>query len=69
MNGEERAAIRSQTVGTLTATGVTVFMTAEVSEAFPDARFTSERVSFIIDEIILQRSVEIERELPTILAP
>jgi len=55
-------------VGTLTATGVTVFMTAEVSEGFPDVRFTSEKVSFITDEIIIQRYVEIEGELRRVMA-
>jgi circadian clock protein KaiC len=55
-------------VGTLTGTGVTVFMTAEVSEGFPDARFTSEKVSFITDEIIVQRYVEIEGELRRVMA-
>ncbi|MDQ6888045.1 MAG: AAA family ATPase [Gemmatimonadota bacterium] len=55
-------------VGTLTATGVTVFMTAEVAEGFPDARFTSEKVSFITDEIIIQRYVEIEGELRRVVA-
>ena len=55
-------------VGTLTATGVTVFMTAEVSDGFPDARFTSEKVSFITDEIIVQRYVEIEGELRRVMA-
>ncbi len=55
-------------VGTLTATGVTVFMTAEVSEGFRDARFTSENVSFITDEIIVQRYVEIEGELRRVMA-
>jgi len=55
-------------VGTLTATGVTVFMTAEVSEAFREARFTSENVSFITDEIIVQRYVEIEGELRRVMA-
>jgi len=55
-------------VGTLTATGVTVFMTAEVSEGFPDARFTSEKVSFITDEIIVQRYIEIEGELRRVIA-
>ena len=55
-------------VGTLTATGVTVFMTAEVSEAFREARFTSENVSFITDEIIVQRYVEIEGELARVMA-
>jgi len=55
-------------VGTLTATGVTVFMTAEVSEAFREARFTSENVSFITDEIIVQRYIEIEGELGRVMA-
>jgi circadian clock protein KaiC len=55
-------------VGTLTATGVTVFMTAEVSEPFSEARFTSERVSFITDEIIVQRYVEIEGQLRRVMA-
>jgi circadian clock protein KaiC len=55
-------------VGALTATGVTVFMTAEVAEGFPDARFTSEKVSFITDEIIVQRYVEIEGELRRVIA-
>ncbi len=55
-------------VGTLTATGVTVFMTAEVSEGFSDIRFTTEKVSFITDEIIVQRYVEIEGELRRVMA-
>ena len=55
-------------VGTLTATGVTVFMTAEVSEAFSEARFTTEKVSFITDEIIVQRYIEMEGELGRVMA-
>ena len=55
-------------VGTLTATGVTVFMTAELSEAFSEARFTSENVSFITDEIIVQRYIEMEGELRRVMA-
>lgn len=55
-------------VGTLTATGVTVFMTAEVAEGFPDTRFTSEKVSFITDEIVIQRYVEIEGQLRRVIA-
>lgn len=55
-------------VGTLTATGVTVFMTAEVSEAFSEARFTTERVSFITDEIIVQRYIEMKGELQRVMA-
>lgn len=55
-------------VGTLTATGVTVFMTAEVVEGFSDMKFTSEKVSFITDEIIIQRYVEIKGELLRVMA-
>lgn len=55
-------------VGTLTATGITVFMTAEVSEGFREAKFTTENVSFITDEIIVQRYVEIEGELRRVMA-
>jgi circadian clock protein KaiC len=55
-------------VGTLTATGVTVFMTAEVVEGFSDVRFTAERVSFITDELIIQRYIEFEGELRRVMA-
>jgi circadian clock protein KaiC len=55
-------------VGTLTAAGVTVFMTAEISEGVGDSRFTSEKVSFITDEIIVQRYVEMEGELRRVMA-
>ncbi len=55
-------------VGTLTATGVTVFMTAEVIEGFRDIRFTGERVSFITDEIIIQRYIELEGSLKRVMA-
>jgi circadian clock protein KaiC len=55
-------------VGSLTATGVTVFMTAESSEAFTEARFTTEKVSFITDVIIVQRYVEMEGALRRVTA-
>lgn len=55
-------------VGALTATGITVMMTAEVIEAFPDGKFTSERVSFVTDDIIVQRYVEIDGHLQKVLA-
>jgi circadian clock protein KaiC len=55
-------------VGTLTATGVTVFMTAEVVEGFSDVRFTAEKVSFITDEIIIQRYIELKGELQRVMA-
>lgn len=54
-------------VGALTATGITVFMTTEVTGAYPDVRFTTEKVSFITDDIIVQRFVEIAGELRRVL--
>jgi circadian clock protein KaiC len=55
-------------VGALTATGVTVLMTYETAATDSVVRFTSERVSFITDDIIAQRYVEIEGELRKVLA-
>ena len=55
-------------VGALTATGVTVLMTAEVIEVFPEIRFTNERVSFVTDDILVQRYVEIDGRLEKVLA-
>lgn len=55
-------------VGALTATGVTVLMTLEAVVAAPDGGFTGERVSFITDDIIIQRYVEIGGALQKVLA-
>ena len=55
-------------VGALTATGVTVFTTAETAGAYPEVSFTSERVSFITDDIIVQRYVEIDGEIVSVLS-
>jgi circadian clock protein KaiC len=55
-------------VGALTATGVTIMMTAEVIEPFPGGQFTTERVSFVTDDIIVQRYVEIEGHLRKVVA-
>jgi circadian clock protein KaiC len=56
-------------VGALTAAGVTVFMTSEVlgDEQNP-SRVTTEKVSFITDDIIRQRFVEIDGQLRKVLA-
>jgi circadian clock protein KaiC len=43
-------------------------MTAEAVEGFSDVRFTTEKVSFITDEIIIQRYVEIEGQLRRVMA-
>ncbi len=55
-------------VGALTATGVTVFMTAEVVEGFSDVRFTTEKVSFVTDELIIQRYIELEGQIKRVMA-
>jgi circadian clock protein KaiC len=55
-------------VGALTATGITVLMTTEVTGNQADVRFTTEKVSFITDDIIVQRFVEIAGELRRVLA-
>jgi circadian clock protein KaiC len=55
-------------VGALTATGVTVLMTDEVVDTNPGARFTHERVSFITDDIFVQRYVEIDGRLEKVLS-
>ncbi len=55
-------------VGALTATGVTVFMTVETTGVHMDMGFTTEKVSFITDDIIVQRFVEIAGELRRVLA-
>jgi circadian clock protein KaiC len=54
-------------VGALTATGVTVLMTDEVIDAYPGGRFTQDRVSFITDDILAQRYVEIDGHLEKVL--
>ena len=55
-------------VGALTATGVTIFMTAEIVGSYPDVHFTTEKVSFITDDIIVQRFVEVDGGLRTVLS-
>ena len=56
-------------VGALTAKGVTVMLTAEMIDVQnAGARVATERVSFITDDIIAQRYVEIDGHLETVLA-
>jgi circadian clock protein KaiC len=47
-------------VGTLTALGVTIMVTAEVTDSFTELRLSPEGTSFVTDGIVLQRYVEIE---------
>lgn len=55
-------------VGALTGSGVTVLMTVEIIEAFTNLRFSPHEVSFLADDIILQRYVEIGGSLRKMIA-
>jgi circadian clock protein KaiC len=55
-------------VGALTGAGVTVLMTAEVGISFTDLSFSASLISFLTDNIILQRYVEMDGELTKVLA-
>jgi circadian clock protein KaiC len=54
-------------VGALTGSGVTVFMTTEVGQSFTDLRFSSHLISFLADDVIVQRYVEIEGEMRNVM--
>jgi circadian clock protein KaiC len=55
-------------IGTLSTVGITVLMTVEVIESFTDLRFSPHGVSFLIDDVILQRYVEIDGRLERVIA-
>jgi circadian clock protein KaiC len=55
-------------IGALTATGVTICMTTELVGGSSVPSFTSEKVSFITDDIIVQRFVEIDGVLRSVMA-
>ncbi|HUF12003.1 MAG TPA: ATPase domain-containing protein [Longimicrobiales bacterium] len=54
-------------VGALTASGVTVYMTSEVVGGHPALNFTNDRVSFITDDVISQRYIEVDGRLQKVL--
>jgi circadian clock protein KaiC len=54
-------------VGALTGSGVTVFMTVEVAESFTDLRFSTDLISFLTDDVIFQRYVEIEGQMRKVM--
>ncbi len=54
-------------VGALTGSGVTVFMTVEVAESFTDLRFSADMISFLSDDVIFQRYVEIEGRMRKVM--
>ena len=55
-------------VGALTSSGATVMMTSEVVEYSTNMQFTRDAVSFVTDDILMQRYVEIGGELKKVLA-
>lgn len=50
-------------VGALTGTGVTVLMTVEVIESYNNLTFSPHQISFLTDDIILQRYFELDGQL------
>jgi circadian clock protein KaiC len=54
-------------VSALTGSGVTVLMTVEVAESFNDLRFSTDLISFLTDDVIFQRYVEIEGQMRKVL--
>ena len=54
-------------VGALTGAGVTVFMTTEVAQSFTDLRFSTDLISFLTDDVIVQRYVEIEGDIRKVM--
>jgi circadian clock protein KaiC len=54
-------------VGALTGSGVTVFMTTEIAQSFTDLRFSADLISFLTDDLIVQRYVEIEGEIRKVM--
>jgi circadian clock protein KaiC len=55
-------------VGALTGAGVTVFMTVEITVSFTDLQFSPDLISFLTDDIILQRYVELDGEIRKVLS-
>jgi circadian clock protein KaiC len=54
-------------VGALTGIGVTVLNSVEVPGSFRDLRFSPHEISFLTDDIILQRYVELDGQLQKVI--
>ncbi|MBI3977584.1 MAG: AAA family ATPase [Chloroflexi bacterium] len=54
-------------VGSLTGLGTTVLMTVEIVESYTDLIFSSHAVSFLTDDLILQRYIELEGQLQKVI--
>ena len=50
-------------LGALTGAGITILMTVEITDNFTELRFSPHEVSFMTNDIVLQRYVEIEGQL------
>ena len=55
-------------VGALTGVGITVLTTMEVTQGEDELRFTPNVISFLADDLISLRYVEVERELKKVVA-
>lgn len=55
-------------VAALTSAGITVLMTVEVTEEFNSLRFSPHAISFLTDDLILQRYVELDGQLLRVLS-
>lgn len=55
-------------VGALTGVGITVLTTMEVTQGQDELRFTPNVISFLADDLISLRYVEVERELKKVVA-
>jgi circadian clock protein KaiC len=55
-------------LGALTGVGITIMMTVEITESYTELRFSPHIVSFMTHDIILQRYVEIDGQLKTVMA-
>jgi circadian clock protein KaiC len=54
-------------IGTLTGAGVSILMTVEINDNYTELRFSPHAVSFMTNDIILQRYVEIESQLKRVM--
>ena len=55
-------------IATLTGTGLTVMITAELEDRYTDLRFSPHGSAFLTDAIILQRYVDLEGQLKRVMA-
>jgi circadian clock protein KaiC len=54
-------------IGALTSEGVTILMTVENNDSYTELRFSPHAVSFMTNDIVLQRYVEIDSQLKRIM--